>query len=80
MIVRLFDIENSNLVITEHCHALPFLKKIMEEEFENGLNIKGTIEIILNAFQKLTPFILSNKNSCVFLNSRKYKTDPNKIA
>ena len=31
MIVRLFDIENSNLVITEHCHALPFLKKIMEE-------------------------------------------------
>ena len=31
MIVRLFDIENSSLVLTEHCYALPFLKKIMDE-------------------------------------------------
>ena len=39
MIVRLFDIENSNLVITEHCHALPFLKKIMEEYPDTYMSI-----------------------------------------
>ena len=31
MIVKLFDVQNSKLVLTEHCYALPFLKKIMKE-------------------------------------------------
>ena len=31
MIVRLFDVQNQTLVVTEHCYALPFLKKIMEK-------------------------------------------------
>ena len=31
MIVKLFDIQNSKVVITEHCYTLPFLKKIMDE-------------------------------------------------
>ena len=31
MIVRLFDVQNQTLVVTEHCYALPFLKKIMDK-------------------------------------------------
>ena len=31
MIVRLFDIQNDKVVLTEHCYTLPFLKKIKEE-------------------------------------------------
>ena len=30
MIVRLFDIQNNKVIPSEHCYALPFLKKIME--------------------------------------------------
>ena len=28
MIVRLFDIQNNKVIPSEHCYALPFLKKI----------------------------------------------------
>tara|TARA_R110001606_G_scaffold158227_3_gene301903 strand:- start:2316 stop:2834 length:519 start_codon:yes stop_codon:yes gene_type:complete len=31
MIVKLFDIQNSKVVVTEHCYTLPFLKSIMDE-------------------------------------------------
>ena len=31
MIVKLFDIQNSKVVVTEHCYTLPFLKVIMQE-------------------------------------------------
>ena len=31
MLIRLFDIQNSKVVPTEHCYALPFLNVIMEE-------------------------------------------------
>ena len=31
MIVKLFDVQNSKIVLTEHCYALPFLKKVMDE-------------------------------------------------
>ncbi len=31
MIVKLFDIQNSKVVLTEHCFTLPFLKSIMTE-------------------------------------------------
>ena len=31
MIVRLFDIQNSKVIPSEHCYALPFLKVIMDE-------------------------------------------------
>ena len=30
MIVKLFDIQNSKVVVTEHCYTLPFLKEIMD--------------------------------------------------
>lgn len=31
MIVKLFDVQNNKIVLTEHCYALPFLKKVMDE-------------------------------------------------
>jgi hypothetical protein len=31
MLVRLFDIQNSKVIPTEHCYALPFLKVIMDD-------------------------------------------------
>ena len=31
MIVRLFDIQNSKVIPSEHCYALPFLKVIMDK-------------------------------------------------
>jgi len=30
MIVKLFDIQNEKVVLTEHCYALDFLKTIMD--------------------------------------------------
>ena len=35
MLVKLFDIENDNVVPTEHCHTLKFLKEIMDHYEEN---------------------------------------------
>lgn len=39
MIVKLFDIQNSELVPTEHCYALDFLKSIMDEYPDSYLSI-----------------------------------------
>ena len=39
MLIRLFDIQNSKVVPTEHCYALPFLNKIMEEYPDSYLKI-----------------------------------------
>lgn len=37
--IRLFDIENGNLVPTEHCYALDFLKDIMDSYPENYIDV-----------------------------------------
>ena len=39
MIVKLFDIQNSKVVPTEHCYTLKFLKDIMEEYPKTHLNV-----------------------------------------
>jgi hypothetical protein len=39
MIVRLFDIQNNKVVVTEHCHTLPFLKSIMDEYPETYMQV-----------------------------------------
>lgn len=39
MLIKLFDIQNSKVVPTEHCYALPFLKKIMDEYPDTYLKI-----------------------------------------
>tara|TARA_R110000796_G_scaffold246687_3_gene371604 strand:+ start:872 stop:1390 length:519 start_codon:yes stop_codon:yes gene_type:complete len=39
MLIKLFDIQNSKVVPTEHCYALPFLKKIMDEYPDTYLKV-----------------------------------------
>jgi hypothetical protein len=39
MTTRLFDIENGEIIATEHCYALNFLKAIMDNYPDNYLNI-----------------------------------------
>jgi len=31
MIVKLFDVQNNSVIVTEHCYTLNFLKEIMDE-------------------------------------------------
>jgi hypothetical protein len=39
MLVKLFDIDNGALVLTDHCYALNFLKDIMDEYPDSHLSI-----------------------------------------
>lgn len=39
MAIKLFDIQGGKVVPTEHCHTLPFLRRIMEEYKDNYLEI-----------------------------------------
>ncbi len=39
MVVKLFDIENGAIVLTEHCYTLNFLKDIMDEYPDTHLSI-----------------------------------------
>jgi hypothetical protein len=39
MLVRLFDIQNSKVIPSEHCYALPFLSSIMENYPDSYLKI-----------------------------------------
>jgi len=39
MIVKLFDIQNNKVVVTEHCYTLPFLKGIMDEYPDTYLQV-----------------------------------------
>lgn len=37
--IRLFDVQDGNLIPTEHCYALSFLKKIMDEYPQNYITV-----------------------------------------
>lgn len=39
MIVKLFDVQNQQLIPTEHCYALKFLKDLMDEYPDTYMNI-----------------------------------------
>ena len=39
MLVRLFDVQNSKVIPTEHCYALPFLKAIITEYPDTYLQV-----------------------------------------
>jgi hypothetical protein len=39
MAIKLFDIQGGKVVPTEHCHIIPFLKRIMDEYPDNYLSI-----------------------------------------
>ena len=56
MIVKLFDIQNQTLVVTEHCYALPFLKKIMDEYLETRMQVYQYIFYMTCPDPDLNPF------------------------
>ena len=39
MVIKLFDSVNGKLVATEHCHNIPFLRRLMEEYPDNYMQI-----------------------------------------
>jgi hypothetical protein len=39
MAIKLFDIQGGKVVPTEHCHTIPFLRRILEEYKDNHLQI-----------------------------------------
>jgi len=56
MIVKLFDIQNSKVVPTEHCYTLKFLKDIMEEYPETYLNVYQYLFYMTCPNPDLNPF------------------------
>jgi hypothetical protein len=56
MIVKLFDIQNNNLILTEHCYALPFLKKVMDEYPDTHLDVYKYVFYMSCPNPDLNPF------------------------
>ena len=56
MLVKLFDIQNQTLVVTEHCYALPFLKKIMTEYPDTHMSVYQYIFYMSCPDPDLNPF------------------------
>lgn len=56
MIVKLFDIQNNSLILTEHCYALPFLKKVMEEYPDTHLDVYKYVFYMSCPNPDLNPF------------------------
>jgi len=56
MIVKLFDIQNSKLVLTEHCYSLPFLKNIMTEYPDTNMQVYQYIFYMSCPNPDLNPF------------------------
>lgn len=56
MVIRLFDIQNSKVVLTEHCYALPFLKGIMEEYPDTHMAVYQYLFYVTCPNPDLNPF------------------------
>jgi len=54
--IRLFDIQNQQVVPTEHCYTLKFLKDIMDEYPEEHLNIYAYLFYMTCPNPDLNPF------------------------
>ncbi len=55
-LIRLFDVQNSKVVPTEHCYALPFLNAIMTEYPETYLKVYQYIFYMSCPSPDLNPF------------------------
>ena len=69
MIVRLFDIQNDKVVLTEHCYTLPFLKKIKEEYPDTHMQVYQYLFYMTCPNPDMNPFFNAalNINSLYFL-------------
>ena len=56
MIVRLFDIQNNKVIPSEHCYALPFLKKIMDTYPDTYMQVYQYIFYLSCPDPDLNPF------------------------
>lgn len=56
MIVRLFDIQNSKVIPSEHCYALPFLKVIMDKYSKTYMQVYQYIFYMSCPNPDLNPF------------------------
>ena len=56
MIVRLFDVQNNKVIPSEHCYALPFLKKIMDEYPDTYMQVYQYIFYLSCPDPDLNPF------------------------
>ena len=56
MLIRLFDIQNSKVIPSEHCYALPFLKDIMDEYADSHLKVYQYIFYMTCPNPDLNPF------------------------
>ena len=56
MVIRLFDIQNSKVVLTEHCYALPFLKSIMEKYPDTHMQVYQYLFYMTCPNPDLNPF------------------------
>ena len=56
MIVKLFDIQNSKVILTEHCYALPFLKVIMKEYPDTHMQVYQYVFYMSCPNPDLNPF------------------------
>ncbi len=56
MIVRLFDIQNDKVVLTEHCYTLPFLKAIKEEYKDSYMQVYQYLFYMTCPNPDLNPF------------------------
>lgn len=56
MIIKLFDIQNGEVVPTEHCYALEFLKGIMDEYSETYLQVYKYLFYMTCPNPEMNPF------------------------
>ena len=56
MIVRLFDIQNNKVIPSEHCYALPFLKKIIDAYPDTYMQVYQYIFYLSCPDPDLNPF------------------------
>ena len=56
MIIKLFDIQNGNIIPSEHCYAIKFLKNIMDEYPDNHLKIYQYVLYMTCMNPDLNPF------------------------
>lgn len=54
--IRLFDLQNGNVIPTEHCYTLGFLKDIMDEYPENYLSIYSYLFYMTCPNDELNPY------------------------
>lgn len=78
MLVRLFDVQNSKVIPTEHCYALPFLKAIMTEYPDTYLQVYQYIFYMSCPNPDMNPFfnLPEHENEDIIIEEVKLEESP----